>query len=89
MHLSVISGFYCDTGEINMAKGLNLILCNSFLGLGSVRSSTNLFQPLSLLDTCEWVYLGYTNCSSEIEICSYTQENKSSLDEPHKYISEV
>lgn len=42
--------FYFDTGETDMA---NLIHCNSFLGLSSVRSSKNLFQLLSLSDTYE------------------------------------
>lgn len=45
--------FYYDTGETDMARGRNLIHCNSSLGLGSVRSSKNLFQPLSIPDTCE------------------------------------
>ena len=34
---------YYDTGETDRAEGLNLIHCNSSLGLGSVRSSKNLF----------------------------------------------
>ena len=34
---------YYDTGETDRAKGLNLIHRNSSLGLGSVRSSYNLF----------------------------------------------
>ena len=33
---------YYDTGETDRAEGLNLIHCNSSLGLGSVRSSKNL-----------------------------------------------
>lgn len=45
--------FYDDTGETDTARGLNLIHCNSSKGLGSGRSSTNLFQPLSLSNTCE------------------------------------
>lgn len=48
--------FYYGMGETDMAKGLNLIHCNSSLGLGSVRSSKNLFQPLS-----PSAYLGYVN----------------------------
>lgn len=78
--------FYYDTGETDMAKGLNLIHCNSAKGLGSGRSSTNLFQPLSLSNICESALPTQLQLKNR-NLFIHTQN--SILDEPHKYTSKI
>lgn len=65
------SRFYYGLGEKDVAKGQNLICCQSTLGVGSARSSKYIFQPLSFSDAYDFSCL---NCSTGIEICHlYTE----------------